>query len=235
MSIRENYLKIREAVPEYVKIILAAKMRTKNEIEEAILAGAEIIGENYVQEAEKMYQLLGDTSKKIKWHMIGSLQKNKINKVLKIFNCIQTIDSKKIAEAINERAEKINKQISVFIEINIGSEFTKAGVKPEYEIIKELAGYILKLKYLKFEGLMTMGPRAGDPEEIRPYFKKTKNFFVRLKNDDIPCTDLKYLSMGMSNSYKIAIEEGANMIRLGTVIFGKRSCEINCEPGQKIN
>jgi pyridoxal phosphate enzyme (YggS family) len=226
LGIKENYQKIREEIPEQVKVVVAAKARTINEIEEVISAGAEYLGENYVQEAERMYQLLGDTAKKIKWHMIGSLQKNKINKALKYFDCIQTIDSKDLAEQINKRAQRINKRVPVFIEINIGSEFTKSGVKPEYEIIKELAGYIVRLDFLKLEGLMTMGPRTGDPEEMRPYFKKTKSYFERLKNDDVLCNDLKYLSMGMSNSYKVAIEEGANMVRLGTALFGKRSCDV---------
>jgi len=116
----------------------------------------------------------------------------------------------------------LNKKISVFIEINIGSEITKAGVKPEYEIIKKLAEYISKLNYLKLEGLMTMGPRVGNPEDVRVHFRKTKEFFNRLKGANIPNVELKYLSMGMSNSYRIAIQEGANMIRLGTIIFGKR-------------
>jgi len=191
MSIRENFLKIKKEVPEYVKIVLAAKTRTKDEIEEVISAGAEIIGENYVQEA---------------------LQKNKINKALRIFDCIQTVDSSELAEAINKRAHNLNKKISVFIEINIGSEITKAGVKPEYEIIKKLAEYISKLNYLKLEGLMTMGPRVGNPEDVRVHFRKTKEFFNRLKGANIPNVELKYLSMGMSNSYRIAIQEGANMI-----------------------
>jgi len=222
MNIRDNFLKIRKEIPDYVHIVLAAKTRTKEEIEEAISAGAEIIGENYVQEAEKMYQELGEKARKVKWHLIGALQKNKINKALRIFDCIQTVDSSELAEAINKRAHNLNKKISVFIEINIGSEITKAGVKPEYEIIKELAEHISKLNYLKLEGLMTMGPRVGNPEDLRPYFRKTKEIFEKLKSENISNVELKYLSMGMSNSYKVAIEEGANMIRLGTVIFGRR-------------
>ena len=226
MNIRDNFLKIRKEIPDYVQIVLAAKMRTKEEIEEAISAGAEIIGENYVQEAEKMYQELGEKARKVKWHLIGALQKNKINRALRIFDCIQTVDSSELAEAINKRAHNLNKKISVFIEINIGSEITKTGVKPEYEVIKELAEHISKLNYLKLEGLMTMGPRTGNPEDVRVHFRKTKEFFNRLKGANIPNVELKYLSMGMSNSYKVAIEEGANMVRLGTGIFGKRAYDL---------
>ena len=226
MTIKENYLKIKEEIPNYVKVVLAAKLKTAEEIGEVISAGAEIVGENYVQEAEKMYEALGEQAKKVKWHMIGPLQKNKINKALKVFDCIQTIDSAELAESVNKRAAAIKRKVPVFIEINIGSEITKSGVKPEYEIIKELAKHISGLDYLKLEGLMTVGPRVGDPEEVRPYFRKTKEIFDKLKNIGTPNVDLKYLSMGMSNSYRIAIEEGANIVRLGTVIFGERKCNL---------
>ncbi len=226
MNIRENFLKVRQEVPDYVEIVLAAKTRNADEIKEAILAGADVIGENYVQEAERAYKDMGDLAKKVKWHFIGTLQKNKINKALKVFDCIQTIDSLTLAEDINKRAERIDKVISVFIEINIGSEVTKSGVEPEYEAVKNLAAGIAKLRYLKLEGLMTMGPRVGNPEDSRMYFRKAKDIFGRLKSINIPNVDLKYLSMGMSNSYKVAIEEGANMIRLGTIIFGRRACKI---------
>ena len=229
MSIKDNFLKIRKEIPNYVKIVLAAKTRTKEEIEEAIFAGAEIIGENYVQEAEKMYEALGERAKEVKWHLIGSLQKNKINKALKIFNCIETIDSLELAEVINRTAEKMSKKVSVFIEVNIGSEITKSGVKPDYDIIEKLAKYISGLNHLKLEGLMTMGPRVGDPEDSRGYFRKTKEIFDKLESFNISNINLKYLSMGMSNSYKVAIEEGANMVRLGTVIFGKRSCDLKTQ------
>jgi len=226
MSITENYKKIREEIPEHVSIVVASKTRTLEEIAEVIEAGAEIIGENYVQEAEKMHQELGDKAESVKWHMIGELQKNKINKALSIFDVVETVDSLKKADDINKRSGRLEKIVRVFIEINIGSEFTKAGIRPEYEAVEELAEYISKLKYLKLNGLMTMGPRTGDPEQSRPYFKKTKEFYDRIKKMDLPDTEMKYLSMGMSNSYLTAIEEGSNMIRLGTVIFGRRSCSI---------
>jgi len=222
MGIKENYLKIKSELPEYVKIIVAAKLRTPEEVKEAIFAGAEFIGENYVQEAERVYNALGEVAKRVRWHFIGILQKNKINKILNIFDLIQTVDSYEVAESINKRAEKLNKSVPVFIEINIGSEITKAGVRPDYEAVKELAINISRLKYLKLEGLMTMGPLSVEPQSLRVYFRKTKEFFERLKSLNFPNINMQYLSMGMSDSYKIAIEEGANMIRLGTAIFGKR-------------
>ncbi len=125
MSIAENYQKIRKEIPSNVTIIVAGKGRTKEEIEEVIEAGAENLGENYVQEAERMYEALGEKARKVRWHMIGHLQKNKINKALKIFDVIQTIDSEEIALAFNERAERVGKVVPVYIEINIGDEDDK--------------------------------------------------------------------------------------------------------------
>ena len=223
MSIKENYQKIREEIPDYVTIVLASKMRTPEEIEEVIEAGAVDIGENYVQEAENMYNALGETAKRIKWHMIGYLQKNKINKAVKLFDVIQTVDSLETAAAVDKRVETAGKKIiSVLIEINIGSEMTKAGIKPEYEAVENLVKEVSKLEHLRLEGLMTMGPRFGNSEDSRHYFKKTKDIFERIKALSLPEVNMKTLSMGMSNSYKAAIEEGSNMVRLGTIVFGER-------------
>ena len=223
MSIAENYQKIRKEIPDNVTIVLAGKTRTLEEIEEVIEAGATDIGENYVQEAEAMYDSLGEKAKKVRWHMIGHLQKNKINKALGIFDVIQTVDSLEKAAAIDKRAQGIEKPVSIYLEINIGSEMTKAGIKPEYEVIENLVREISKLEHLSFEGLMTMGPRFGNPEDSISYFRKTKNIFERIKALNLPRVKTETLSMGMSNSYKIAIEEGSNMIRLGTVVFGERN------------
>lgn len=223
MSIAENYQRVREEIPDNVTIVLAGKTRTLEEIEEVIEAGATDIGENYVQEAEAMYDSLGEKAKKVRWHMIGHLQKNKINKALGIFDVIQTVDSLEKAAAIDKRAQGIEKPVSIYLEINIGSEMTKAGIKPEYEVIENLVREISKLEHLSFEGLMTMGPRFGNPEDSISYFRKTKNIFERIKALNLPRVKTETLSMGMSNSYKIAIEEGSNMIRLGTVVFGERN------------
>ncbi|OPX30806.1 MAG: YggS family pyridoxal phosphate enzyme [Candidatus Omnitrophica bacterium 4484_171] len=226
MSIGSSYLKLRGEIPDYVKMVLAAKTRSADEIKEAILAGADIIGENYVQEAERVYSELGALAEKVKWHFIGTLQKNKINKALKIFDCFETVDSTELARALNDRAGKAGKIVSVFVEINIGSEITKSGVKPEYEAVEELVKDISGLSRLRLEGLMTMGPRTGSPDDLRGYFRKTKEIFGMLKRLNLPNVDLKYISMGMSNSYKVAIEEGSNMVRLGTAVFGRRSCDL---------
>ncbi len=224
MSIKEKYQITRKKIPDDVTIVLAAKKRTAEEVAEAIDAGATDIGENYVQEAQKMYEHLGEKANIVRWHLIGSLQKNKINTALPIFDVIQTVGDFGIAEGIDKRVEKAGKKvIPVYIEINIGSEITKYGVEPEYKsilgLIKKISG---NLKHLKVEGLMTMGPRFGDPEESRLYFKKTKEIFDEIKMLDLPNVSMKALSMGMSNSYKVAIEEGSNTVRIGSAVFGER-------------
>ena len=232
MSIRENYSKLRAEIPEDVTIILSCKTRTPEQIEETIDAGATDIGQNYVQEARQIYDALQKKATKVKWHMIGHLQTNKINKALRIFNVIQTVDSLEKAAAIDKRVEGAGKEIvPVYVEINIGSEFSKAGIKPEEhesfeEYMEKLAGDISALGHLKLAGLMTMGPRSGNPDDVRPYFRRTRKIFERIKGLDLPNVDMKYLSMGMTNSYRVAIEEGSNMVRIGTAIFGKRKCDI---------
>ncbi len=229
MSIKENYQNIRSEVPSHVKIVVAAKTRTTEEVEELVEAGITDIGENYVQEAEDMIKSLHPTTvKKVNWHMIGHLQKNKINKALPIFDVIQTVDSLKLAEDIDKRVKKAGKDfVSILLEINIGSEFTKNGIQPaEYEdfegFMEKLVIDISKLSHIHLEGLMTMGPRFDDPEKPRLFFRRTKNIFDSLSKLNLERVNMKYLSMGMTNSYKVAIEEGANLVRIGTAIFGPR-------------
>jgi pyridoxal phosphate enzyme (YggS family) len=222
MSIKENYLRIREEIPEHVTIVLAAKTRTREEMLEVIDAGAADIGENYVQEAERLQRELGKDAKRVRWHMIGHLQKNKINKALGIFDVIQTVDSLQKAVDVDTRAAREERVVPVYIEVNIGSELTKAGLEPDYPVIEGLVEEIVGLDNVRLEGLMTMGPRFGDPEDSRPYFRKTRKIFNRINERGFPDLYMKTLSMGMSNSYRVAIEEGSNMIRLGSVIFGER-------------
>jgi pyridoxal phosphate enzyme (YggS family) len=217
MSIGENYRRIREEVPEGVTIIAAAKTRTPEEIRELIDAGIADIGENYVQEAEDMHEALGRYAENIRWHLIGHLQRNKVNKALQIFSMIQTLDSLRLARAIDKRSQA---PVPVLVEINSGREPQKTGVLPEEaeRFIREIS----PLERISVRGLMTMGPRFGDPEEARPYFRETKKIFDHIASLDIPNTEMKILSMGMSNAYRIAVEEGSTMIRPGTVLFGER-------------
>jgi len=186
------------------------------------------VGENYVQEALAMRAALGEEAGKVTWHMIGYLQHNKINKALRIFDVIQTVDSLDTARALDKRVDRAGKTIvPCYIEINIGNEDTKAGIRPEeHEPFEEHMVRMVKdmsaLGHLRIEGLMTMGPRFGNPEDSRPYFKRIKGLFDTLRGLDAPRVHMKHLSMGMTNSYRVAIEEGSNMVRIGTGVFGKR-------------
>jgi len=217
MSIKENVVSLLREIPSGVIVVAAAKGRTPQEIMEAIEGGIEIVGENYVQEAEKAFSVIG---RKVKWHFIGHLQKNKVKKAVEIFDLIETVDSVELAREIDKRCSRIGKVMPVFCEINIAKEKSKSGVYPEE--VEELVRQISSLKNIKVEGLMTMGPFFEDPEKLRPYFRKTKEIFENIREKRIPCVEMKYLSMGMSSSYKVAIEEGANIVRIGTKIFGPR-------------
>ena len=213
----DSVVKIINSLPAGVLLVAAAKTRTPAEVAAAIDRGIKIIGYNYVQEAEQMYQIIGNT---VQWHMIGHLQRNKVKKAVKLFDLIETIDSWRLAESVDQNCADEGKIMPVLIEINSGKESNKTGVLPEN--VDELIWKISDLPNLRVQGLMTMGPRFGNPEDARPYFKETKAAFDRLKKTKIANVEMRYLSMGMSNSYQIAIEEGANIVRIGTKLFGER-------------
>lgn len=215
--IRQNVSQILTELPDGVQLVAAAKTRQPGEILEAIEAGVKIIGENYIQEAERAYALIGN---KAKWHFIGRLQKNKVKKAVRIFNMIETVDAVETAAEIDKRCAQIGKIMPVLIEVNSGREKQKSGVYPEG--VEPLAREISAFQNIRVMGLMTIGPRVGDPEDSRPYFVATKKMFEKLKKLNLPNIEMRYLSMGMTNSYKVAVEEGASMVRIGSKIFGER-------------
>ena len=215
--IEENIKKILGELPTGVQLVAAAKTRSVAEILEAIQAGLTIIGHNYVQEAERSFEAIGPEAK---WHMIGHLQSNKAKKAVRIFDMIETVDSLKLAKAIDKACRNINKSMQVLIEINSGEEAQKAGVIPSEAV--SLVKQISELENVRIMGLMTMGPFSGDPEDARPYFQKTRQLFDDIGQTNFPGITMKYLSMGMSNSYRVALDEGANLVRIGTRIFGER-------------
>ena len=217
MTIQERVRQLLGELPGGVALVAAAKTRTPEEVREAVDAGITFIGENYVQEAEMARAAIG---RPVKWHFIGHLQKNKVKKAVSLFDMIETVDTAAIAREIDRRCREIGKVMPVLIEINSGRERQKAGVLPE--AAGELAGEIAGLENLRVTGLMTMGPLSGDPEAARPYFAATRRLFDELKQRPRPGIEMRYLSMGMTNSYRIALEEGANIIRIGTRIFGPR-------------
>lgn len=215
--IKKNISRIFAELPDDVQIVAACKMRTPEEIQEAVDAGIGIIGENYIQEAEEAYQkVTGD----IKWHLIGHLQKNKISRAVKICDMIESLDSLKLARGIDSQCAKLNKVMDCLVEVNSAREENKYGIMPEK--VEEFTEKASEFENIRILGLMTMGPLLDEPEEYRPYFKITRKIFEDLKRKNSPGYSMEYLSMGMSSSYKVAIEEGANIVRIGTDIFGLR-------------
>jgi len=204
--------------PQEIKIVAVTKNVAIEKIKQAIDYGIEIIGENKVQEAQTKYTQM---DKKVLWHLIGHLQTNKVKKTLEIFDMIQSVDSLKLAEEIDHRAKGKNKIFPILIEVNTSGEPTKYGVKPEQteNLIREMQ----KLENLKIKGLMTVGPASDDKQKVRQTFRELKRIYEKLEKVKMSNAELEYLSMGMSSDFEEAIEEGSNMLRIGTAIFGPRS------------
>lgn len=217
-NIAENVRAILAELPPGVRLVAAAKTKSPAEVLEAIEAGVEIIGENYVQEAQAAFAVVG---RKARWHYIGHLQSNKVKKAVEIFDMIETVDSIDLAREIGKRSAAAGKTMPVLIEINSGEEDQKAGVRPAEA--EALIRGIAEIPNVAVQGLMTMGPYEGEPEDFRPYFKTTREVFEAVGKTGLPQVEMRYLSMGMTHSYRVAIEEGANLVRLGTKIFGPRS------------
>ncbi len=210
--------KVLAGIPSHVSVLAAAKTRSVDEIRAAIEGGIRLVGQNYVQEAQRAIEALGRDA--AEWHMIGHLQRNKAKAAVRLFDTIETVDSVRLAEAIDREAAKVGRVLPILIEVNSAREPQKSGVLPEEaaDLVRTIAG----LPSIRIEGLMTMGPLVDDPEEIRPFFAETKRLFDEIAGLRIPDAGMRVLSMGMSDSFGIAIEEGATLVRLGTVLFGPR-------------
>jgi len=215
--IKENVAEILKDLPDSVTLVAAAKTRTPREILEATEAGVKVFGHNYVQEAERSFESVGNA---VKWHMIGYLQSNKVKKAVALFDMIETVDSVKLAKALDKACREINRVMPVLIEVNIAEEPRKEGVTPQR--VLSFAGEISGLRNISLKGLMTMGPFVGDPEMLRPHFRRARELFEALAGDPAAGSGVEILSMGMSDSYKVAVEEGATMVRIGTKLFGPR-------------
>jgi len=217
VSIAGNVKAILAELPPGVELVAAAKTRSAGEILEAIEAGVRTIGENYVQEAAEVFPAIG---RRARWHFIGHLQTNKAKRAVEVFDLIETVDSAALGRELDKRAAAAGKTMEVLVEINSGREPQKAGVLPEAAepLVRELAA----LPNLRVVGVMTMGPFAGDPEESRPYFVETRRVRDALRQAAIPGIEMRHLSMGMSHSWRVAVEEGATHVRIGTAIFGPR-------------
>jgi len=216
-AIGETVRRMLATIPAGVMLEAAAKTRTLEEVEVVIAAGVTHIGYNYVQESLPIIQAF---NQRATWHMIGHVQRNKAKIVAHYYDMVETVDSWPLAQALDRHCAEIGKVMPVLVEVNSGREANKTGVLPDD--VDELVVQISSLKNLHLEGLMTMGPRFGDPEDSRPYFQATRKAFDRLTAANLPNVSMRYLSMGMSNSYLIAIQEGANIIRIGSKLFGER-------------
>ena len=201
--------------PEKIKLVAVTKAAAIEQIKEAINAGVKIIGENKVQEAKEKYQIL---SADIEWHLVGHLQTNKVKYAVEIFDLIHSVDSIKLAKEIDRRSLQFGKITNVLIEVNISGEKTKYGIKPEEVVpfLKEISEF----PRVWIRGLMTIAPIVEDKEKARPYFRKLRELSKEIKSKNIKNVKMDYLSMGMTEDFEIAIEEGANMVRIGRGIFG---------------
>jgi len=223
-TIRENYLKVMERAeraaqkagrnPGEIKLVAVSKTVEVARIKEAIEAGVSILGENYVQEAQKKIEEIG---RPVSWHFIGHLQSNKAKYAVSLFDMIHSLDSIPLAEELNRRVEKEGQTVKVMIEVNLSGETTKFGTEEARAF--DIASGVLNLSHLSLVGLMTMPPYFDDPELSRPYYIRLRELKEKMIKEGIP---LRELSMGMSNDFEVAIEEGATYVRVGTAIFGMR-------------
>ncbi|HCL91088.1 MAG TPA: YggS family pyridoxal phosphate-dependent enzyme [Candidatus Atribacteria bacterium] len=227
-TIKNNLEKINEKIkkaalkvnrnPEDIKLVAVTKTATIEQIKEAISAGVKIIGENKVQEAKEKYQVLSADIADIGWHLVGHLQTNKVKYAIEIFDLIHSVDSIKLAEEIDKRSLQFGMVTNILVEVNVSGEETKYGIKPEE--VEPFLKEISEFSRIKVRGLMTIAPIAEDKEEVRPYFRKLRELSEKIENKNIKNVKMDYLSMGMTEDFEVAVEEGANMVRIGRGIFG---------------
>lgn len=231
MDIEQNILSVRQRIrdalhaagrpSDEVTLVGVTKNVDPETIQKAISLGLLDLGENRVQELTAKYNILNkDQSSVHRWHMIGSLQRNKVKYLIDKAVMIHSLDSLPLAREINRQAEKLQRVMPVLVQVNVANEATKSGLP--YEEAIPFIESVFNLKYIKVMGLMMIAPLTEDPELVRPYFRTMKQLYDELKSNNYPHTDIRYLSMGMSNDFEVAIEEGSNMVRIGTAIFGKR-------------
>lgn len=227
MDLAANVSQVRERIKEAArkcgcpaeKITLVAVTKTHpvEMMRQAVDLGLTDIGENRVQEA---WTKAASLDRQVRWHLIGHLQTNKVNRAVRLFDLIHAIDSEKVAFAVNHAAAALGKIQDVLVQVNVAGEKTKFGVTVAE--VKPLVMSLCGLSNLRVCGLMTIAPYYNDPEQTRPIFRTMHRLFCELREENISHTHFAWLSMGMSNDYMVAVEEGANMVRVGTAIFGAR-------------
>lgn len=232
MTISENIAAVREQISQAaqrtgrgadgVALMAVTKTLSPERIREAYNAGLRLFGENRVQEFAGKAGALTDLAG-AQWHMIGHLQTNKTSKAVELFGAVDSVDSLKLAEKLDAAARALGKKLSVLIEVNVGGEEAKSGIRPDSADLEELLLAAQRLQALEFRGLMTVPPYTEDPEGARPYFRRLRELRVAIAGAKIAAVSLDTLSMGMSHDFAVAIEEGSTCVRVGTAIFGERT------------
>ncbi|MCX8131967.1 MAG: YggS family pyridoxal phosphate-dependent enzyme [Clostridia bacterium] len=214
----ENAAKKSGRTLDDIEIIAVSKTVEPDRITKALDSGLKNLGENRVQELCEKHDIL---NKEFSWHLIGHLQTNKVKYIIDKVSLIHSVDRIELGREIDIRARKAGRIMDILIQVNVSGEESKFGIPPEHTI--DLVRKLSKFENLRVRGLMTIAPFVENPEEVRYVFKGLKKIFIDIKKENIDNIHMDFLSMGMSNDYEIAIEEGSNMVRVGTAIFGKRN------------
>lgn len=232
MAISDNIARIRERIsqaaarsgrnPDSITLMGVSKVVEPERIRQAYQAGIRIFGENRVQEFEGKSSALKDLQE-AEWHLIGHLQTNKAKKAVELFHAVDSVDSVRLAEKLNQAAQQVNKVLPVLIEINVGGEESKNGVAPDSHELEDLLQNGQLLEHLEVRGLMTIPPFTEDPQGSRPYFRRVRELRDAIANRKLQGIQMGVLSMGMSHDFEVAIEEGSTCVRVGTAIFGERA------------
>jgi PLP dependent protein len=235
MSIVENIAKIRVHIqtaalrvgrdPGEITLMAVSKTFPEQSIREAYEADIRVFGENRVQEFAGKAEALRDLGE-ARWHMIGHLQSNKAGKAAELFDAVDSVDSLKLAEKLNDAARIAGKKLAVLVEINVGGEAAKSGLTPDSAELEHVLLAAPRLDLLEIRGLMTVPPFAEDPRVTRPYFRKLHELRDQIAARKLPAVAMNTLSMGMSHDFEVAIEEGSTCVRVGTAIFGTRSPKV---------
>ena len=227
-SIRDNLSRIQDRIaaaaaragrnPTSIGLVAVSKTKPVSLIVEAIDVGITDIGENRVQEAQSKHPQIASL---VKWHLVGHLQRNKVKQALQIFDLIHSVDSLRLLDAIDRRSAQLNRTTEVLIQVNTSAEPSKYGLEPDQTLnfIENTHPYT----HVRIKGLMTIGAFLPDPEAVRPMFVLLRQLRDKITAQQFPKVEMDNLSMGMTNDFEVAIEEGANLIRVGTAIFGERA------------
>ena len=239
MSIAENVAQVRERIAQAaarvrrsadsITLMAVSKTVEPKRIREAYAAGLRIFGENRVQEFESKSEALSNL-RDAEWHLIGHLQSNKAKKAAELFHAVDSVDSLRLAQKLNQAAAELSKKLEVLIEIKVGEEESKAGIPLDSPELESLLQAAPKLEYIQIRGLMTVPPFTEEPEGARPYFRLLRDLRDKIASRKLPGIQMDVLSMGMSHDFEIGIEEGSTCVRVGSAIFGSRSKDARPKP-----